>query len=158
MQQKLMAIAFLLASLGHAEIAFLAFSDNECTEPLTMESPEFFDGQPLNGLPITASITDVERANGKWYDDVSFPGATTSSSTGTQKKVYWQAPRPDRECAFLLMKAFDRSMDHTTISKLNGEIIINARKQGCYYSSLDVSFHEISLDEDILTPSRITLR
>ncbi|KAF2733992.1 hypothetical protein EJ04DRAFT_604113 [Polyplosphaeria fusca] len=135
---KSIAALALLAGLGQAWNEFSSFKDNECKEPLKLESLDWKrDGLDHFGLEIRNSITNDQRANGVWIDEVTFPDAAPSSQTGTQKKVYWSVPPPGRGCSYVLMKQFDRASEHNVVSNLNGEIIIIARKGGCYYSSLD---------------------
>lgn len=65
---------------------------------------------------------------------MQFPGAET---VGRSNIVYWKAPDTNVNCMNIMMVYKKKAWG--TATKLLGDIIINAKKGGCYYSALQVS-------------------
>lgn len=110
----------------------MAYKDARCTEPLEPISR----GEPVQGgaLEVDVALTDKLRAGHHGYDDMTFPG---SDQVGGSNIVYWKAPDTDLNCMNIMMIYLGKPWGAAT--KLPGDIIINARKGGCYYSAIPVS-------------------
>jgi len=134
---KSFALALLLPALARS-VMLEAYKDPKCNErQKIIVGEEEADGNTLN---VDIALTDVElHAGGRWYDNVTFPDAETSGEGAGSNVVYWKIPEPDRGCSILVMQQKPTRMSWQYMTKLPGDIIINARREGCFYSSIEVS-------------------
>lgn len=107
----------------------MAYKDASCTEPLKLISR----GSEVQGgaLDVDVALTDNLRAGHHGYDDMHFPDA---EEVGGSRIVYWKAPDTDLNCMNIMMLWQGNPWGAAT--RLPGDIIINAKNKGCYYSAI----------------------
>lgn len=146
-KSTIIALIPLLTTILAQERSFKAYSDPFCTKPLKVVSDgdEVEDGK----LHAIKGISHVGGFPGKIYESLEFPDAESQA-------VYWktEASRPDntnvercanfcfvqdpgRHCGNILMKRTGHGWDRLT--PLPGTVLINARREGCFYSGIQVS-------------------
>ena len=98
------------------------------------------EDREISELELNVSLMDWLMAGGRSYSKMKFEDA---ESVGSANMVYWKAPKPQHNCMNILMVYKRKPWGAAT--KLSGDIIINAKEEGCYYSALAVSFYTAAL-------------
>jgi hypothetical protein len=129
------ALPFLLSIPAAIQAqAFVPYKDSKCTEPMKMISEDFGTSKEIPELELNVGLNDWEMAAGCSYSKMKFPEAEAMGSSGI---VYWKAPKTENNCMNIMM-VYKRN-PWGAATKLNGDIIINAKEEGCFYSAFAVS-------------------
>lgn len=105
------------------------------------------DGTPGYALYTTATSNvamGLPAEDGyQTFTDLTFPGA---ESDGSGYDVYWQLPDMDG-CRIVMMTDYTEGEYGSMGSNVApGNVIVNSRSPGCFYTNLAVSYQFISLD------------
>ena len=106
------------------------------------------DGQcakPVKNITTDGSVQDVsvyDNTKGwpsfSYYSSPGFGGA--ASTTGSGNNVYWQIGQPGPGCRAVIMTLYSQGgYGSLGFAAPPGNVIVNAKNAGCYFSNIPVS-------------------
>jgi hypothetical protein len=123
----------LALSASAAVPSLTPHKDRQCREKLKMTVDDLADGRvEFDGLPLDRSV--VTGGAGSYYRGVRVDDAEEEGAGG---KIFWHIPHVDPGCMVALIDATDDRWGYAG-REYQGDIIIAARQEGCYYSNLPV--------------------
>jgi len=116
------------------------YSDGSCTKPLSNFTyddykpwaPSFNLGAGVSGDP-----------GNSYYSNIQFNGAKAPNNQAGYG-VYWDTGPIDSGCRVIFMKpTVEDQYGQLSADQPPGNVILNVGTQGCYYTSLGVSYHSL---------------
>ncbi len=134
----LLTIVVLVATLAGTSLSqsiIVPHADGQCANPLGNYT---WDNKSMANFTISEGWP-----NANIYSNPKFPGAAAASG-GSGYQVYWQFPRPDPGCSFVLMSDYSQEQYGSLgFTAPYGNVILNTDQEGCVYSSIPVSIRDI---------------
>jgi hypothetical protein len=140
------SLVFVPIFINTAFALLTPYADAACTQPVVLNGTAFLGTPDKTNNYQTWSTLDAygitKSSPANWYSNIQFPGAQISQNS---YNVWWRVIDLDMSCRAALLTDYAATgywdIGPQIYSQPPGNVVLNAGKEGCYFSSLKVREH-----------------